>query len=132
MILLDTQMWIWLIQGSSRLTTAMRDAISSQGVAGALVSVISCWEVAKKVQRGKLELDRDVALWIYQGLAHPSIEVVGLSPRIMIEANSLPGEFHRDPADQMIVATARILDVPILTADSKILAYPHVRKVAVT
>lgn len=130
MILLDTQMWIWLIQRSPRLSRDMLRAIQSQGGGGSLVSIISCWEVAKKVQAGKLELDRNIAEWLGAALSHPAIRLVNLSPEIVIEACSLPGEFHKDPADQLIVATSRVLDVPVLTADTKILAYPHVPTVA--
>lgn len=59
-------------------------------------------------------------------LAYPGIQLVEFTPAIAIESTQLPGEFHRDPADQIIVATARILECPLLTVDDKILKYPHV------
>jgi len=59
-------------------------------------------------------------------LVYPGIRLIELTPQISIESTKLPGEFHKDPADQIIVATARIYDIPLLTADEKILDYPHV------
>jgi PIN domain nuclease of toxin-antitoxin system len=91
------------------------------------VSIISCWEVAKLVEYGRLKLDRAVALWIENSLAEPGVELLPLSPRIVVESTQLPEPFHRDPADQLLVATARILECPIMTQDSNIALYPHVR-----
>jgi PIN domain nuclease of toxin-antitoxin system len=62
-----------------------------------------------------------------QALLYPGVQLVALTPRIAIESTKLPGSFHRDPADQIIVATARIHDIPLLTVDSRVLQYPHVR-----
>jgi PIN domain nuclease of toxin-antitoxin system len=79
------------------------------------ISVISCWEVAKLVEYSRLILP------------YPGIQLLNLTPRIVIESTQLPGGFHRDPADQIIVATARIYDCELLTVDNKILTYPHVK-----
>jgi PIN domain nuclease of toxin-antitoxin system len=62
-----------------------------------------------------------------QPVAYPGMQLLELTPRIAIETAKLPGSFHRDPADQIIVATARVNDIPLLTADSRILQYPHLR-----
>jgi PIN domain nuclease of toxin-antitoxin system len=91
------------------------------------VSVISCWEVAKLVECGRLKLDRAVGLWIESALAEPGVFLVPLHPQIVVESTQLPQPFHRDPADQLLVATARVLQCPIMTEDSKIAAYPHIR-----
>lgn len=130
MIVLDTHIWIWWV--SATLGQPIADVVESNIGDGLGVSIISCWEIAKKVQSRKLDLDQDVSTWIEKALAYPGVQLVDLSPDIVIESTRLPGEFHRDPADQLIVATARILNVPVLTADMKILAYPHVRKVDVS
>ena len=90
------------------------------------VSVISCWEIAKKVQIGKLELDRPVAEWLQFATANSAIQVQPLTTEIAVEACQLPSGFHTDPADQLIVATSRVMGIPLLTADRKILDYPHV------
>lgn len=105
----------------------MRQTIEDHRPEGLGVSIISCWEVAKLVERGRLQLTMPVYLWIEQALNSPHVELLDLTPRIVAESTQLPGEFHRDPADQMIVATARVYDIPLLTADSKLLEYSHVK-----
>jgi PIN domain nuclease of toxin-antitoxin system len=65
--------------------------------------------------------------WMAQAVAYPGMQLLELTPRIAIESTKLPGSFHRDPADQIIVATARVYDIPLLTTDSHILQYLHVR-----
>jgi PIN domain nuclease of toxin-antitoxin system len=92
------------------------------------VSIISCWEVAKKVEIGKLELDRPVAEWIETALTYEGFRLLDLSPAIVVESTQLPQPFHRDPADQMIVATARVLGLPLVTSDQRLIDYPHVLK----
>lgn len=63
-------------------------------------------------------------------LAYPGIRLLGLTPEIALESTRLPGSFHRDPADQIIVATARIYDCALVTSDNKILDYAHVETIA--
>lgn len=127
MILLDTHVWVWWVNESSMASKDMLRIIQEHQGDGLGVSIISCWEVAKLVERGRLELTMPVERWIKQALAYPGVELLQLTPRIVVESTQLPGEFHRDPADQMLVATARVYDIPLLTADSKLLDYPHVK-----
>ena len=127
MILLDTHVWVWWVNESPMLTDAMRRTIEEHQGEGLGVSIISCWEVAKLVELGRLRLTMPVEHWLEQALAYQGVELIDLAPRIVVESTQLPGEFHRDPADQMIVATARVYDAPLLTADSKIRAYPYVK-----
>lgn len=127
MILLDTHVWVWWVNESSMASTGMLRIIQEHQGDGLGVSIISCWEVARLVERGRLELTVPVERWIKQALAYPGVELLQLTPRIVVESTQLPGEFHRDPADQMLVATARVYDIPLLTADSKLLDYPHVK-----
>ena len=94
------------------------------------MSAFSCWEVAKLVQGKRFQVEPNVLAWIDAASAGARIAVVPLTAEIAVEANQLPGDFHRDPADQIIVATARRLAIPLLTADAKILAYPHVGTIA--
>lgn len=70
-----------------------------------------------------------MADWITGALAAPGIVLVDLTPQIAVASTTLPGPFHKDPADQLIVATARVHDIPLLTVDGRILEYPHVRRV---
>ena len=91
------------------------------------ISAISCWEVAKLVEYGRLTLPCPPDEWFEQALAYPGIRLLELTPRIALESTRLPGTFHRDPADQLIVATARVYNCPLVTMDERIRAYPHVQ-----
>jgi PIN domain nuclease of toxin-antitoxin system len=126
MIILDTHIWIWWVHGDASLTnpqTAWLQQYESQGLG---LSAISCWEVAKLVEYNRLVLPCPLAEWMKQALLYPGIQLLELTPQIAIESTQLPGEFHKDPADQIIVASARIHKCPLLTGDTKILAYKHV------
>ena len=127
MIVLDTHIWVWWVHGDSALSPSMRTLLDSSEQTGIGVSAISCWEVAKLVERQRLSLPCSVFDWLPQALSYPGVRLLDLSPRVCVESTQLPGTFHRDPADQIIVATARVFDVPLVTVDAKILAYPHVR-----
>jgi len=127
MIVLDTHIWLWWIDGSNRLTPKQVQYLRRGETEGLGVSAISCWEVAKLVEVGRLEFTLPVLEWIEQALRYPGIYLLNLTPRIAVESTQLPGSFHRDPADQIIVATARVYRCPLLTADARILNYPHVQ-----
>lgn len=90
---------------------------------------MSCWEVAKLVECNRLRLECPVEEWMGGALSLPGIQLIDLTPAIAIASTKLPGSFHRDPADQIIVATARAYDLELLTVDDKILAYEHVRTI---
>ena len=125
MIILDTHIWVWWVHGDERLTVTQRETIrvNEKEVIG--VSAISVWEVAKLVERNRLILPSPLGQWFEDSLGYPGVRLIGLTPDIAIESCQLPGRFHRDPADQIIVATARIYDCPLVTSDSKMLAYAH-------
>jgi len=91
------------------------------------LSAISVWEVAKKVSLGKLQMSVPVRDWVMKATRSPFIELAPLSIDVSLESTMLPGDFHRDPADQIIVATARNLDLVLLTDDQKIIQYEHVK-----
>lgn len=100
---------------------------SSAQADGLGVSMISCWEVAKLVEIGRLQLTLPTTTWLDQALTYPGIELLDLTLSVVVESTQLPGPFHRDPADQMIVATARIHGLKLPTVDEKTLQYPHVQ-----
>lgn len=127
MIVLDTHIWVWWIHNDAQLTNKLREIIQSHEGGGLGVSVFSCWEVAKLVELKRLILHCSIDEWLDTAIHYPGIQLLALTPEIIIESTRLPGEFHRDPADQIIVATARIHDCPLLTVDEKILTYPHVK-----
>jgi PIN domain nuclease of toxin-antitoxin system len=125
--LLDTHIWIWWTHDDPLLPPDFKQTLEHHKAAGLGVSVFSCWEVAKLVELGKLHLPDPVDVWIANALAPSWIQLVPLTPEIAIESTRLPKPFHRDPADQIIVATARVLNCPLITCDHQIRAYPHVR-----
>ncbi|SKB14344.1 PilT protein domain protein [Planktothrix sp. PCC 11201] len=126
MILLDTHIWVWWVHDNSQLPQDYKQYIQEQEFQGLGISIISCWEIAKLVERSRLMLPCPVDEWLDQALIYPGISLLNLTPRICVESTQLPGNFHRDPADQIIVASARVYDCPLVTMDSKILAYPYV------
>ncbi|MCX7017004.1 MAG: type II toxin-antitoxin system VapC family toxin [Candidatus Sumerlaeota bacterium] len=129
MILLDTHIWLWWVHGTPGLSSSQTEAIRAHENDEIGVSVISCWEVAKLVQHGRLTLPRPLKPWFDQALGYPGVTLIGLTPEIITESVELPGGFHRDPADQLIVATARILRCPLAICDAKIQAYPGVQTI---
>jgi PIN domain nuclease of toxin-antitoxin system len=125
-IVLDTHILIWWMNQSDRLRAGTLERIETESDAVA-VSAISLWEIAKLVQGGRLQLSIPVEDWIEQALAYPKVVVVPLSPVIVVESTRLPQPFHKDPADELIVASARVLACPLITYDRKILNYPHLQ-----
>lgn len=126
MIVIDTHIWIWWVHGDAHLTAQQTQWLQDNEVQGLGVSVISCWEVAKLVEYNRLSLPCPVAEWLDKALQYPGVFLLDLTPSIVVDSTQLPRGFHKDPADQLIVATARTLECPLLTADVKILDYPHV------
>ena len=110
-----------------KLSAKQQEFIRTREFDGLAVSAISCWEVGQKVEQGKLSLQLPLDEWFAAATSHPTIRMIDLSPAIALASTRLPGEFHKDPADRMIVATARALDLVLMTADEKILNYPHVK-----
>jgi len=128
-IVLDTHIWVWWVHGDAQLPRNHHAYLQAHEAQGLGISMISCWEVAKLVELNRLKLSCSVGDWLDQALGYPGIRLLDLTPRIVVESTQLPGTFHRDPADQMIVATARVHNCPLMTGDAKILAYPHVNLV---
>ena len=127
MILLDTHIWFWWVQDVNQLTPQQRTALSNSERDGLGVSVISCWEVAMLVAKKRLALSVSATDWVRQALRYPGIRQLRLTPNIAVASTELPGDFHPDPADRIIVATARAHDVPVMTNDDRIRNYGHVK-----
>ena len=127
MIVLDTHVWLWWLHDPGKLSPDADKLIQQEQVSGALViSAISVWEVAVKVQSGKLAIPMDINRWYELARSYPSTVIEPLSPLDAIASTQLPGNFHKDPADRIIVSLSRRLTVPLLTCDRKILDYEHV------
>ena len=129
MITLDTHAWVWWTIDPDQLSETQRERItgSEDDIIG--VSAISCWEVAKLCEYGRLELPVGLDEWFRLALEYPGVSLLPLTPEVAIESTRLPGNFHRDPSDQIIVATARVNECPLVTSDDKITDYPHVQTI---
>jgi PIN domain nuclease of toxin-antitoxin system len=130
MILLDTHIWLWLLHDPSQLSQVAQAAIESEeSKNGLLVSAISVWEVAVKSSVGKLALPLPIDEWYQLAQTHSGIIIEPLSPIDAISSTQLSDDFHKDPADRILVAIARRYDIPLVTCDAKILNYPHVKTI---
>jgi len=128
--LLDTCVFLWDAGDRKKLSRkASRATSRAADDDRLLLSVISCWEVAKLVQKNKLRLALPVRDWLDKALSRNGLELVNLTPGIAAESTELPGFFTGDPADQIIVATARTMDLTVVTADQCILEYSGVRTI---
>ena len=124
MLVLDTHVWIWLVAGDPTLSAGARDVIEAAAADGSvLVSAISAWEVALLDSRGRIVLDKPCTQWVSEALAAPGLALAPLTPEVAVESCRLPAPFHDDPADRMIVATARTAGATLVTRDKRILDY---------
>ena len=121
MIVLDTHVWLWWVSEPSNLSKPAVREITNADVIG--ISAISCFEIATAVAKGRISLDRGTLDWLEQTLALPRVEVLPLTPRIAVKATQLGKEFHGDPADRLIVATAILEDAVLVTKDTLIRNY---------
>ena len=124
MILLDTHVLVWAVEGDRRLGTNASAAIAAAERADAVcISAVTPWEITLLAERNRLRLVQEVGTWIEAVLALPGIRLMPIEPAIAIDSVRLPGPFHDDPADRFIIATARHSGARLLTADGTILAY---------
>ncbi|MXZ70576.1 MAG: type II toxin-antitoxin system VapC family toxin [Acidobacteria bacterium] len=120
--LLDTHVLIWWLTDSARLSPAQRNAVASASPSSPpLVSGISLWEVATLHSLGRVRLAVPLRDWLEAAVAPPLVRVHGVSPAIAAELGALPDSFHRDPADRILVATARVLGATLLTQNRRII-----------
>jgi PIN domain nuclease of toxin-antitoxin system len=128
MIVIDTHVWIWWVDDSPLLKRSIRDRIDAEDQV--CVCSISMLEIATAVSLGRLVLRPSALHWLRVAQSAAQVKVHPLTAEVCLESTNLPGEFHRDPADRLIVALARLLNSELLTADRKILAYDGVQATA--
>jgi len=131
MIVLDTHVLIWWVNGGKNLSTAARKAIESSLSLSEdiLVSSITAWEIAMLANKGRLTLTMDVSKWLASTAAIEGLRYIPIDNELAIQSVTLPDEFHPDPADRMIVALARHNNASLVTADEKIRKYKHVKTI---
>lgn len=127
-ILLDTHILIWWRLDSKKLSRSqvarLQDLENRQEPVA--ISAITLWEIAMLSMRGRIEIGDPPDVWLEEIEEHALIEVLPLTARIAAESVRLGTDFHNDPADQMIVATARLHGLPLMTADERILRWGKV------
>jgi PIN domain nuclease of toxin-antitoxin system len=132
MIVLDTHTLVWWVTGDEMLSDPAKRTIESEmSMPGGqiIVSTISAWEIAMLVEKRRLILSMDVASWLDAVAEIEAVKFWPIDVAVALKSVDLPGEFHKDPADRMIVATARKLAAPLVTKDEKIRAYEHVKSI---
>lgn len=135
MVLLDTCAAVWIGNRDAIAPDALQSIRDAARTAGILVSAVTGWEIglATTKPRHPLVLLPTAQLWLADLLARPGFRTVPLAPEVALSAAYLPGDFHRDPADRLLIATARDLGVPLVTRDRRILNYAaqgHVEAIA--
>jgi PIN domain nuclease of toxin-antitoxin system len=127
-LVLDTHAWVWWVTGDRRLSRRAKTAIDRALARGELyVSMISVWEMAKKVEKGQIALDRPLDEWIEDALSADGLQVADMTRPVLLDSCRLPLPFHGDPADQIIAATTRSLSATLVTKDVRLRDYAHVR-----
>ncbi|HQT64970.1 MAG TPA: type II toxin-antitoxin system VapC family toxin [Acidocella sp.] len=129
--MLDTQVLVWWVNGDTqRLSIPAREAIEAELPNGEInLSAMTGWEIAMLVRSGRMALGQDVAAWLALVGQIPAVKFIAVDNEIAVKSVELPGAFHKDPADRLIVATARKLGLALVTADEKIQNYPHIRTI---
>lgn len=127
--LLDTHVWIWWNVNPPNLSPKVKTLLESGKYDELLLSAISPWEFFKLLEKGRITIACDPEEWIRIALDMPKLRLVPLTPVISYKSTILPGEFHDDPADQIIVSTAREENAVILSKDERIRKYSSVKSI---
>lgn len=132
-LLLDTHVWLWWATGNDRLkgTKALRALESASRENRVFLSVISLWEIGMLSAKGRLDLSPNVRQWVDRALMETSVQIAPLTVPGALASTNLPGEFHGDPADRILVAAADELGALLVTADARIIQYYTRRHIAV-
>ncbi|MCA9448644.1 MAG: type II toxin-antitoxin system VapC family toxin [Candidatus Omnitrophica bacterium] len=125
--LLDTHTWVWWHTQPDRISEKVMEVLTDgDQIEELLLSAISIWEFCKLLEKGRLGIKGDAEEWLSMALRLPGLRMVPLTPRISYKSTTLPPPIHGDPADQIIVATAREESATLLTSDRILLRYEHV------
>ncbi|MFZ4796921.1 MAG: type II toxin-antitoxin system VapC family toxin [Bacteroidia bacterium] len=125
MILIDTHIFIWFATNNNQLKQKYKQLLEEESEI--FISIISCWEIAKLVEYKRLVLTIPISEWLNIALESSNVKILPLDLPIILDATNLPDNFHKDPADQLIVATSRVLGINLLTEDEKIRSYKFVK-----
>jgi len=125
-LLLDTHVWIWAQESPEKFGRRARARL--EDIANSVsVSAIAALEIARLIFLRRIQLAESASTWIADSIRSLSAQSLDVTPQIAAEAYELPGNFHKDPVDRVLVATARLHNLTLITADDLILRYPHVK-----
>lgn len=129
-LLLDTHVWIWMLLGEGKPNPksllCIEEAYNHHRV---YISDITLWEVSMLAKKERITLGQPTLSWIKQALKISGTQLVHISPEIAVDSTEFLADFHGDPADRILVATARVLELELVTRDEKILAYGKTKRV---
>ena len=130
LVFLDTHVWLWWLHDPKVLSPRARKLIKqAEGCDEVRVSAISVWEIGVKVSVGKLTLPLGIEEWFEEALRYPGIGILPIEAEDALASTRLPGDFHKDPADRIIVAQTRRYHGTLVTHDKLIRRYRHVKTV---
>jgi PIN domain nuclease of toxin-antitoxin system len=129
MIVMDTHVWWWTVSDPGQLSRRAHQLIRKTPPEQRAIASISIWEFAMMVTRGRITLTMTPEEWLEYAINRTGITIFNLNPKIALESCNLPGNFHEDPADRLIVATARVSQSYLITKDKKIIDYQFVNTV---
>ena len=131
MIVLDTHILIWWATGDlAKLSPNAISAINQELAGGEIIiSSITAWEIAMLIAKERIVISMDLDEWLSTIAQIEAVKFYAVDNDIAVKSVTLPGDFHKDPADRMIVATARKLGCGLVTADEKIINYQHVKTI---
>jgi PIN domain nuclease of toxin-antitoxin system len=118
--LLDTHILLWWLSSTSRLSARQEEILGAAHEEPLWVSDITLWEIATLSSLGRIKLHLPLRDWLEQATAPPLVQRLPITPAVAAEVAALPDSFHRDPADRIIVASARVLGATLLTRDRRI------------
>ena len=124
---LDTHAWFWSLMDPGQLPAKVRDLLENPRNAPFGLASISLWELAKLVEKGRITLTIPLSEWTSKALDPDLIQLLPLTQQVAIDSTTLPDDFHSDPADELIIATARLHNATLITADKKIQRYNSVK-----
>ena len=124
LVLLDTCALIWLVNGDLDDSEARPRLVEALQTDGLMVSATSAWEIGLLSRPpARIQFLPDPKTWFQRILARPGLRLAAITPEIAIDSSHLPGELHGDPADRLIIATARHLNAPVVTRDRRMIEY---------
>ncbi len=125
LILLDTHIWVWLATGvskavSPKLRTLIEKLLPDSAVK---ISSISVWEIGTLSSKNRLLFIPNVKEWVYKAIEETGVEVENINAEIALESTLLPKDLHGDPADRILISTAKTIGATLITHDKEILSY---------